>query len=63
MPDAPPVVEFPAPSPRVTDTLVADDDVVFLQQSTPTGTFPVVPPETASGRPAARVVPGGPPRR
>ena len=51
VPDAPPVVEFPAPSPRVTDTLVPDDDVVFLQQSTPTGTFPVVPPETVSGSP------------
>ncbi len=51
VPDAPPVVEFPAPLPRVTDTLVADDDVVFLQQSTPTGTFPVVAPETVSGSP------------
>ncbi len=50
VPAAPPV-EFPGPSPRVTDTLVADDDVVFLQQPTPTGTFPVVPPETVSGSP------------
>ena len=50
MPVAPPV-EFPAPSPRVTDTLVPDDDVVFLQPSAPTGTFPVVPPQAASGSP------------
>ena len=50
MPVAPPV-EFPAPSPRVTDTLVPDDDVVFLQLSAPTGTFPVVPPQAASGSP------------
>ena len=50
VPDAPPV-EFPAPSPRVTDTLVPDDDVVFLQPSAPTGTFPVVRPQAASGSP------------
>ena len=50
VPDVPPV-EFPAPSPRVTDTLVADDDVVFLQPSAPTGTFPVVRHEVAAGSP------------
>jgi hypothetical protein len=50
VPVAPPV-EFPAPSPRVTDTLVPDDDVVFLQLSAPTGTFPVGPPEITSGSP------------
>ena len=50
MPVAPPV-EFPAPSPRVTDTLVPDDEVVFLQPSAPTGTFPVVPPQAVSGSP------------
>ena len=36
VPDVAPV-EFPGPSPRVTDTLVADDDVVFLQPSDPPG--------------------------
>ena len=41
----------PGPSPRITDTLVPDDDVVFLQPSAPTGTFPVVRPPAASGSP------------
>lgn len=50
VPVAPPV-EFPGPLPRVADTLVPDDDVVFLQPSVPTGTFRVVPPPTASGSP------------
>lgn len=50
VPVAPPV-EFPGPLPRVTDTLVPDDDVVFLQPSVPTGAFRVVPPQAAPGSP------------
>ena len=50
-PDAAPADELPGPAPRVTDTLVPEDDVVFLQPSAPTGAFPIVRPEAVSGSP------------
>jgi hypothetical protein len=38
-------------SPRITDVLVPDDDVVFLLSPTHTSSFPVVTPPAASGSP------------
>jgi hypothetical protein len=50
-PDDTPADELPGPSPRVTDTLVPDDEVVVLLPPTPTGTFPVESPSAISGSP------------
>jgi hypothetical protein len=50
VPDDSPDHDVPA-SPRITDVLVPDDDVVVLLPSTHTSSFPVVTPPAASGSP------------
>ena len=53
----------PGPSPRVAETFVPDDDEVVLMSRGPHADVPRRPAAGRLRQPAARVVPGGPPRR